>query len=235
MTPGEVGVLLTLVTIPEESRLCNITLLATAGITPKPHIQPTNFTTSPPMIPITAPCETIISVLKTHVAVGRKFVRQKTHDIHPQEESGPSATLRLLTPLSAPGPTIAKEPPSTYNVMTDRIGGMKGRTGIGMMAAARVGGRMTHGSPDKVVTLAAKIPIGSVGIFKMTVLNATQKTGHGSLLRHGNHHRGAVGAGKASALRTTDATRIGIGVAGGAKKVVTVTSNDGISDLMIVT
>jgi hypothetical protein len=72
-------------------------------------------------------------------------------------------------------------------------------------------------------------------MFKMTVLNATQKTGHGSLLRHGNHHREVVGAGKASALRTTDATRIGIGVAGGAKKVVTVTSNDGISDLMIVT
>jgi hypothetical protein len=34
---------------------------------------------------------------------------------------------------------------------------------------------------------------GSVGMSKMTALNATQKTGHGSLLRRGNHRRRAVG------------------------------------------
>jgi hypothetical protein len=94
---------------------------------------------------------------------------------------------------------------------------------------------MTHGSQDKVVTLAVNLMIGNVGIFRMTVLNAIQKTGYGNLLRRGNHRHGVGGAAKAIAIRTTDATRIGTGVAGAGKKVGTTTNKGGISGLMIVT
>jgi hypothetical protein len=109
-----------------------------------------------------------------------------------------------------------------------------GRTGIGTMGAARVGARMTHGSQDKVVILVASLMMGSVGIFRMTVLSAAQKTGYGSLLRRGNHRHGVGVGAKVIAIRTTDATRIGTGVAGAGKKIGTI-NKDGISDLMIVT
>jgi hypothetical protein len=235
MTPGEVGALLTLVTILEESRPCNIALLTTAGITPKPRIQLTTFTTFPPMIPIAAAYETTTSALKTPVLVGRKFIRRKNHGILPRVENGPSATSRLPTLQSTLGPPIAKGLLSSYNVKEGQTGDKRGRVGIGTMGAARVGGRTTPGSQDKVVTLAASLMMGSVGIFKMTVLNAIQKTGYGSLLHRGNHRHGVGGVAKAIATKTTDATRIGIGMAGAGKKVGTTTNKSGISDLMIVT
>jgi len=237
MTPGEVGALLILVTIPEASRLCNIVPLATAGITPKPHIQPTTFTTSPRMIPIVATCETTTFALKTPVAVGRRSLLQKTRVIPPQVESGLSATFRPPTPQSAPGPPIAKGLMPMFNVKVDQIGVRKGRAGIGTMGAATVGVRTTHGShdKDKVVTLVANTMIGSVGIFTMTVLNATQKIGHGNLLRRGNRPLGAVGVAKTNAIKIINVTRIETGVAGEAKKVATTTSKDEISGPTIVT
>ena len=235
MTLGEVGVLLTLVTIREETRLFNIAPLATAGTIRKSHILPTSFITSPPMIPIAVAHGKTTSALKTLGAVGRKLVPLKTHGILLRVENGQSATFRLPTPQLTPGLPMAKGLLSICNVKADRIGGRKVRAGTGMMGAARVGGRTTRGSPDKVVTLAANIMIGSVGISKMTVLNETRKTGHGSPLRRGNHRRGVLGVGKASAIRTTDVTKIETGMAGEAKKVVTTTSKDGISDLTIVT
>jgi len=234
MNPGEVGALLTLATIPEESRLFKIAPLTTAGTILKSHIQPTTTTTSPPTIPIAVECVMITSALKTPGVVGRKFVRLKTHGIPLQVENGlsASATFRLPTPT---GPPMATGAPSTTNVKTDRICGRKERDGIGTMGVARVGGQTTRGSPDKVATLVANMPIGSVGIFKTTALNEIRKTGHGSPLRRGNPRHGAVGVGKASAIRTTDATRIETGAAEEAKKAVTITSKDGISDLTIVT
>jgi hypothetical protein len=168
-------------------------------------------------------------------AVGQKFIRLKTPGILLRVENGPSATLHLPTPQLAPGPPMTKGPLSTYNVKVDRIGGRRGRAGIGTMGAATAGGRTTRGSRDMVVTLVANITTGSVGIFKTTALNETRKTERGSLLRRGNHRRGAVGVGKASAIRTTGVTRIGTGVVGEAKRVATITSKDGISDLTIVT
>lgn len=233
MTPGEIGALLILVTIREESRPCNIVLLTTAGITPKLHIQPTSFTTFPPMTPIAAAYEMTTST-KTPVPVGRKSIHRKNHGILPRVESGPSATFRLPTLQSALGPPIAKGPLSSYNVKEEQTGDRRGRAGIGTMGAARVGGRTTHGSQGKVATTAASLMIGSVGIFKMTALNATQKTAYGSLLRRGNHRHGVRGVAKAIAIRTTDATRIGTGVAGAGKKIGITTNKDGISDLMIV-
>jgi hypothetical protein len=130
---------------------------------------------------------------------------------------------------------MARGPLSSYNVKEEQIGDRRERAGIGTMAAARVGRRTTHGSQDKVVTMAASLMIGSVGIFRMTVLNAIQKTAYGSLLRRGNHRHGVGVEAKVIAIRTTDATRIGTGMAGAGKKVGTTTNKDGISDLMIVT
>lgn len=234
MTPGEVGTLLTLVTIREGSHPCNIVLLTTAGITQKPRIHLTSFTTSPPTNPIAAAYEMTTSA-KTPVLVGRKFIRRKNHGILPRVESGPSATSRLPTLQSALGPPMAKGPLFNYNVKEGRIGDRRGRAGIGTMDAARVGGRTTHGSQDKVATTAASLMIGSVGILRMTALNAIRKTAYGSLLRRGNHPHGAGVVAKAIAIRTTDATRIGTGMAGAGKKVGTTTNKDGISDLMIVT
>jgi len=235
MTTGEVGALLTLATISEGSHLYNIAPLATAGTILKPHIRPTNFITSPPTIPIAAACEMITSALKIPGAVGRKLIRLKTHGILLRVENGPSATLHLHTPQLAPGPPMTKGPLSTYNVKADRIGGRRGRAGIGTMGAATAGGRTTRGSQDMVVTLVAIITTRSAGIFKTTVLGETWRTGHGSLLCRGNHCRGAVGVGKASAIRITGVTRIETGAVGEAKRVATITSNDGISDLTIVT
>lgn len=232
MNPGGVGALLTLATIPEESRLFNIAPSTTAGTILKSHIQPTTSTTSPPMIPIAVECVMTTSALKTPGALGRKFVRLKTHGIPLQVENGPSATVRLPTPT---GPPMETGAPPTTNVKEDRIGGRKERAGIGMMGAARVGGRTTRGSPDKVVTIVDNMPIGSVGIFKTTALNEIRKTGHGSPLRRGNPRHGALQVGKASAIRTTDVTRIETGAAEEARKAATITSKDGILDLMIVT
>lgn len=176
----------------------------------------------------------ITSALKTPGAVGRKFVRLKTHGIPLPVENGLSATLRLPTRTGRPTATGA---PSTTNVKADRIGGRKERAGIGTTGAARVGGRTTRGSPDTVVTPVANLPIGSVGIFKTTALNEIRKTGHGSPLRRGNPHPrlGAVRVGKANAIRTTDVTRIETGAAEEAKKAATITSKGGISDPTIVT
>lgn len=186
------------------------------------------------MIPIAATHEMTTSALKTLALVGRKFILRKNHGTLPRVETGPSVTSRLPTLQSTLGPPIAKGLLFSYNVKEELIGGRMGRAGIGMMGAARVGARMTHGSQDKVVTLAANPMIGSVGIFRMTVLSAIQKTGYGSLLHRGNHRHGVRGVDKAIAIRTTDDTRIGTGVAGAAKKIGT-TNKDGISDLMIVT
>jgi len=232
MNTGVVGALLTQAMIPEESRLFNIAPLTTAGTILKSHIQPTTNTTSPPMIPIAVEFVMTTSVLKTPGAVGRKFVRLKTHGIPLQVENGPSATLRLPTPTGPPTTTGA---PPTTNVKADRIGGRKERAGIGTMGAARFGGRTTRGSPGKVVTPVANLPIGSVGMFKTTALNEIRKTGHGSPLRRGNPRHGAVWVGKASAIRTTDVTRIETGAAEEAKKAATITSKNGISGLTIVT
>jgi hypothetical protein len=235
MTTGGVGAPLTLATIHEGIHLCNIAPLATAGTILKSHIRPTTFTTFPPTIPITAVYEMITSVLKIPVAVGQKFILLKTHDILLRVENGPSATLHLPTPQLTPGPPMTKGPLSTCNVKADRIGGKRGRAGIGTMGAATVGEQTTRGSPDMEVTPVASITTGSVRNIKMTVLNETRRTGRGSLLRRGNHRRGAVGVGKASAIRTTDVIRIETGVVGVAKKVATTTSKDGISDRTIVT
>jgi len=235
MTPGEVGALLILVTIREASRLYNIVPLPTAGITPKSRIQPTTFTISPRMIPIVATCETTTFAPKTPVAVGRRSFLQKTHVIPPQVESGPSATFRPPMPQSVPGPPTAKGLMPMFNVKADRIGGRKGRAGIGTMGAVTVGVRTTHGSHDKVATLVANTMIGSVGISTMTVLNATQKIGHGSLLRRGNRPLGAVRVAKTNAIKTINVTRIGTGTAGEVKKVATTTSKDEISGPTIVT
>lgn len=233
MTIEEVGALLTLATIPEESHPCNIAPLTTVGITPNPRIQLTTFTTSPPMIPIAAAYEMTTSALKTPVLVGRKFIRRKNHGILPRLESGLSATSRLPTLQSTLGPPIKKGHLSSYSVKEERIGGRKGRPGTGTMGAATVGERTTHGNQDTVVALVISLMIGSVGMFKMTVLNAMQMTGYGSLLRRGSH--GVEGVAKAIAIRTTDGTRIGSGAAGAGKKVGITTNKDEISDLMIVT
>lgn len=184
------------------------------------------------MIPIAVGCVTITSALKTPGAAGRKFARPKTHGIPLQVENGPSATLRLPTPT---GPPMATGAPPTINVKADPIGGRKERAGIETMDAARVGGRTTRGSPDTVVTPVANLLIGSVGISKTTAPSEMRKIGHGSPLRHGNPPHGAVGVGKASAIRTRDVTRIETGAAEEAKKAATITSKDGISDLTIVT
>jgi hypothetical protein len=186
------------------------------------------------MIPIAAAYEMTTAALKTLVLVGRKFILRKNHGTLPRVETGPSVTAHLPTLRSTLGPPIAKGLLSSYNVKEEQIGARMGRTGIGTMGAARVGARMTHGSQDKVVILVASLMMGSVGIFRMTVLSAAQKTGYGSLLRRGNHRHGVGGVDKATAIRTTDATRIGTGVAGAGKKIGTI-NKDGISDLMIVT
>jgi hypothetical protein len=228
MITEEIGALLPLATIREESRPCNIALLTTAGTTPNPRIQLTTFTTSPPMIPIAVAYEMTTSALKTPVLVGRKFIRRKNHGILRRVESGLNATSRLPTLQSTLGPPIAKGLLSSYSVKEEQIGSRKGRAGTGTTGAATVGERTTHGTQD---TLVASLMIGSVEIFKMTVLNAIQKIGYGSLLRRGSHE--VEGVAKAIAIRTTDGTRIGTG-AGAGKKVGTTTNKDGISDLMIV-
>ena len=231
MTTEEVGVLLILATIPEESHPCNIALLTTVGITLNPRMLTTFITTSPPMIPIAAAYGTTTSV-KTPVLVGRKFIHRKNHGILPRLESGMNATSRLPTLQSTLGPPIKKGHLSSYSVKEEQIGGRKGRAGTGTTGAAMVGEQTTHGNQDTVVALVANLMIGNVGIFKMTVLNAVQKTGYGSLLLRGSH--GVEGVVKAIAIRTTDGTRIGTGVAGAGKKLG-ITNNDEISDLMIVT
>ncbi len=231
MITEEVGALLALATIREESRPCNIALLTTAGITPNSRIQLSTFTTSPPMIPIAAAYEMTTSALKTPVLVGKKFIRRKNHGILRRVESGLNATSRLPTLQSTLGPPIVKGLLSSYSVKEEQIGSRMGRAGTGTTGAATVGERTTHGSQDTLVTLVASLMIGSVRIFKMTVLNAIQKTGYGSLLRRGSHEVEEVA--KAIAIRTIDGTRIGTG-AGAGKKVGTTTNKDGISDLMIV-
>ena len=231
MTTEVVGALLTLATIREESHPCNIALLTTAGITPNPRIQLTTFTTFPPMIPIAAAHGMTTFALKTPVLVGRKFIRRKNHGILPQLESGLNAT-RLPTLQSTLGLPMEKGHLSSYSVKEEQIGGRKGKAGTGMMGAATVGEQTTHGSQSPVVAPLANLMIGSVGTFKMTVLNAIQKTGCGSLLRRGSH---GVEEAKAIAIRTTDGTRIGTGAAGAGKKVGITTNKDEISDLTIVT
>jgi hypothetical protein len=233
MTTEEVGALLTLATIPEESHPCSTALLTTVGITPNHRIQLTTFTTSPPMIPIAAAYGMTTSALKTPVLVGRKFIPRKNHGILLRLESGLNATSHLPTLQSTLGPPVKKGHLSSCSVKEEQIGGKKGRAGTGMMGAATVGEQTTHGSQDTVVALVANLMIGSVEIFKMTVLNAIQKTGYGSLLRRGNHR--VEGAAKATVIRTTDGTRIGTGAAGAGKKVGITTNKDEISDLMIVT
>jgi len=228
----EVGTLLTLTTIREESHPCNIALLTTAGITPNPRIQLTTFTTSPPMIPIAAAPGMATSALKTPVLIGRKFIRRKNHGILPRLESGVNATPRLPTLQSTLGPPMEKGHLFSYSVKEEQIGGRKGRVGTGTMGAVTVGEQTIHGSQETVVAPVANPMIGSVKILKMTVLNALQKTGYGNLLRHGSH---GVGVAKAIAIRTTDGTRIGTGAAGAGKKVGITTNKDGISDQMIVT
>jgi hypothetical protein len=81
-----------------------------------------------------------------------------------------------------------------------------------------VGEQTTHGSQDTAVALVANLMMGSVGIFKMTGLNAIQKTGYGSLLRRGSHR--VEGVAKVNAVRTTEGTRIGTGAVGAGKKSV---------------
>ena len=232
MTTEEVGALLTLATIREESLPCNLALLTTAGITPNPRIQLTTFTTSPPMIPIVAAHGMTTFALRIPVLVGRKFIRRKSHGILLRLESGLNATSRLPTLQSTRGPPMEKGHLSRHSVKEEQIGGRKGKAGTGMMGAAMVGEQMTRGSQSTVVAPLANLTIGSVGIFKMTVLNAIQKTGCGSLLRRGSH---GVEEAKAIAIRTTDGTRIGTGAAGAGKKVDITTNKDEISDLMIVT
>lgn len=231
MTTEEVGVLLILATIPEESHPCNIALLTTVGITLNPRMLTTFITTSPPMIPIAA-AYGMTTFVKTPVLVGRKFIHRKNHGILPRLESGMNATSRLPTLQSTLGPPIKKGHLSSYSVKEEQIGGRKGRAGTGTTGAAMVGEQTTHGNQDTVVALVANLMIGNVGIFKMTVLNAVQKTGYGNLLLRGSH--GVEGVVKAIAIRTTDGTRIGTGVAGAGKKLG-ITNNDEISDLMIVT
>lgn len=231
---GEVGAPLIPVTTHEESHLCNTAPSPTAGITPMPLIQHTNYTTSPPMIPIAVALEMTTSALKTPAAAGQKFVRQRTHGILPQVESGPNATHLLPTLQPIPGLLREDDPLPICNVKGDRTGGRKGRVGIGTTGAARAGGRTTLGSRDKAVTLVANTMNGSVRT-KMTALNATQKTGHGSLLRRGNRRRGAAGEIRVSAIRTVGATRIETETAGVAERVATVINRDGISDLTTVT
>jgi hypothetical protein len=235
MTLGEVGVPLILVTIPEGSRLCNIAPSATAGITRKLHIQLTSCTTSLPMTHTDAAYEMTTSVLKTPVQVGQKFVHQKTHGTRPQVENGPSATLLLPILRSILGLLTTKEPLPIYNVKGDRIGGKKRRAGIGTTVAVRAGGQTTHGRRGKVVIQIVNIMTGSVGIFKATVLNAMQKTEHGSLLPRGSHRRGAVGAIRASVIRATSASKIETGIAEVVGKVAITISKNEISDLTIVT
>jgi hypothetical protein len=231
MTTEEVGPLLNLATIREESHPCNIVLLMTVGTTPNPRIQLTTFT-SPPMIPIAVAYEMTTPALKTPVSVGRKFIRQKNQGILPRLEIGLNATSRLPTLQSTLGPPIKKGHLSSYSVKEEQIGGRKGRAGTGTMHTTMVGEQTTHGSQDTVVVLVANPMIGNVGISKMTVLNAIQKTGYGSLLRRGSHE--VEGVAKAIAIRTTDGTRIGTGAAGAGKKVGITTNKDEISDLMIV-
>ena len=232
MILGEVGALLIPVTTHEESRLCNIVPLPTAGITPMPLTQHTNHTTSPPMIPIAVAFEMTTSARKTPAAAGQKFVRQRTRDIQPQVESGPSA-MYLHTLQSTHGLSREDDLLLIFNVKGDRTGGRKGRIGIGTTGEARAGGRTTRGSRGREVTVASTMN-GSVGMSKMTALNATQKTGHGNLRRRGNHRRRVVGGIRASAIRPIGATRIETETAGVAK-VATVINRDGISDLTTVT
>lgn len=232
MTTEEVGALLTLATIHEESPPCNIALLTTVGITPNPPIHLTTFTTSLPMIPIAAAYGMTTSALKTPELIGRKFIRQKNHGILPRVESGLNATPQLPTLQSTLGPPIKKGHLFSYSVKEGRIGGRTGRTGTGTMGAAMLGEQTTHGSQDTAVALVANLMMGSVGIFKVTVLNAIQKTGYGSLLRRGSH--GVEVLAKVIAIKTIDGTRIGTGAAGAGKKVG-ITNKDEISDLMIVT
>jgi hypothetical protein len=233
MTTEEIGALLTLATIHEESHPCNIALLTTVGITPNPRIQLTTFTTSPPMIPIAAACGMTTYALKTPVLVGRKFIRRKNHGTLPRLESGMSATSHLPTLQSTLGPPIKKGHLSSYSVKEEQIGGRKGRAGTGTRGGATPGEQTTHGSQDRVVALVANLMTGNVGIFKMTVLSAVQKTVCGNLLRRGSH--GVEEAAKVIAIRTTDGTRIGTGVAGAGKKVGITTNKNEISGLMIVT
>ena len=232
---GEVGALLIPVTTHEESRLCNIAPLTTAGITLMPLIQHTNHTTSPPMIPIAVEPEMITFAQKTPAAAGQKFVHQRTHGILPQVESGPSAMYLLPTPQSTPGLLTEGDLLLTYNVKGDRTGGKKGRVGTGTTGEARAGERTIHGSRDKAATLIANIMNGSVGKSKMTGLNATQKTGHGSHLRRGNRRRKVVGEIRASAIRTIGATRIETETAEVVERVATAINRGGISGLTIVT
>lgn len=228
----EVGTLLTLTTIREESHPCNIALLTTAGITPNPRIQLTTFTTSPPMIPTAAAAPGMTtSALKTPVLIGRKFIRRKNHGILPRLETGVNVT-RLPTLQSTLGPPMEKGHLFSYSVKEEQIGGRKGRVGTGTMGAVTVGEQTIHGSQETVVAPVANPMIGSVRILKMTVLNAMQKIGYGNLLRHGSH---AAGVAKAIAIRTTDGTRIGTEAAGAGKKVGITINKDGISDQMIVT
>jgi hypothetical protein len=232
---GGVGALLIPVTTHEESRLCNIAPLPTAGITPMPLIQHTNHTTSPPMITIAVEFEMTTSAQKTPAPAGQKFVRQRTHGILPQVESGPSAMYLLPTLQSTPGLLMEDDLLLIYNVKGDRTGGRKGRVGIGTTGEARVGGRTTHGSRDKAATLVANRLNGSVGNSKMTGLNAAQKTGHGSRLRRGNHRRKVVGEIRDSAIRTIGATKIETETAEVVERVGSVINRDGISDLTTVT
>ena len=152
---GEVGALLIPVSTHEETRRCNTAPLPTAGITPMPLIQHTNYTTSPPMTPIAVAFEMNTSAQKTPAAAGQKSVRQRTHGIPPQVEIGPSATYLLPTLQSTPGLLTKDALLPIYNVKGDQTGDKKGRVGIGTTGAARAGGRTTHGSRDKVVTLVA--------------------------------------------------------------------------------
>ena len=232
---GEVGALLIPVTTHEQSRLCNIAPLPTAGITLMPLIQHTNHTTSPPMIPIAVVFEMTTSAQKTPAAAGQKFVRQRIHGIHPQVESGLSATYPLPTPQLTPGLLTEDDPLPIYSVKGDRTGGRKERAGIGTTGEARAGGRTTHGNQDRVVTLVANPMNGSVGISKMTALNVTQKTGHGNLLRRGNRRRKPAGEIRVSAIRTIGGTKIETETVGVVERVATVINRDGISDLTTVT
>src|SRR5712691_6978031 len=216
MTTEGVGALLTLATIHEESHPCNIALLTTVGITPTPLMQLTTFTA--------AAYRMTTSALKTPVLVGRRFIRRKNHGILPRLEIGLNAMPRLPTQQSTLGPPIKKGRLSSYSVKEEQIGGRKGRAGTGTTGAATVGEQTTHGNQDTVVALVANLMMGSVRIFKMTVLNAIQKTGYGSLLRRGSH--GVEGVVKAIAIRTTDGTRIGTGAAGAGKKVGITTNKD---------
>jgi hypothetical protein len=187
------------------------------------------------MITIAVEFEMTTSAPKTPAPAGQKFVRQRTHGILPQVESGASAMYLLPTLQSTPGLLTEDDPLLIYNVKGDRTGGRKGRVGIGTTGEARAGGRTTHGSRDKTANLVASIMNGSVGISKMIGLNVTQKTGHGSHLRRGSHRRKLAGEIRVSAIRTIGATRIETETAEVVERVATVINRGGISDLTTVT